>query len=257
VRGRGFRTGVAAIAVSCAVGLPGAARGESDPGRQAAAPRRPPLCTLPAGSTELPASALRGRIEHLSQYPALTHTTPRQRSVAARLVTATRAATRRWASERRARAAGFVTRRARRAAGDRRPHYLHAEHRRFSHDGRYLDPCRPEVLIYANVPGRPLVLVGVMFSVPRGVTGRTPAGVLTRWHRHVVCVRGAKRGFEPRADGSCPPGARLREGSEMMHVWFTGDLRSAFAIHAPEPELCAAGLLPRGHCASGRRGVGM
>jgi hypothetical protein len=34
----------------------------------------------------------------------------------------------------------------------------------------------------------------------------------------------------------------------MMHVWFTGDLRSAFAIHAPEPELCRAGLLPAATC---------
>ena len=33
-----------------------------------------------------------------------------------------------------------------------------------------------------------------------------------------------------------------------MHIWFTGDLRSAFAIHAPVPELCVAGLLPHEHC---------
>jgi hypothetical protein len=34
----------------------------------------------------------------------------------------------------------------------------------------------------------------------------------------------------------------------MLHVWFTGDLRSAFAIRAPAPELCAAGYLPRSRC---------
>ena len=34
----------------------------------------------------------------------------------------------------------------------------------------------------------------------------------------------------------------------MLHLWFTRDLRSAFAIHAPEPELCVAGLLPPGRC---------
>jgi hypothetical protein len=34
----------------------------------------------------------------------------------------------------------------------------------------------------------------------------------------------------------------------MMHIWFTRDLRSAFAIHAPEPELCAAALLPSAYC---------
>jgi hypothetical protein len=35
----------------------------------------------------------------------------------------------------------------------------------------------------------------------------------------------------------------------MLHMWLTRDLRSAFAIHAPEPELCVARLLPAVHCA--------
>jgi hypothetical protein len=41
----------------------------------------------------------------------------------------------------------------------------------------------------------------------------------------------------------------------MMHVWFTDDLRSAFAITAPEAELCRDGLLPRTYCRTvdGRR----
>ena len=34
----------------------------------------------------------------------------------------------------------------------------------------------------------------------------------------------------------------------MLHVWFTGDLRSAFAITAPKPELCTVGLLPGAYC---------
>ena len=43
----------------------------------------------------------------------------------------------------------------------------------------------------------------------------------------------------------------------MMHVWFTRDLRSAFAIHAPWPELCAARLLPAKTCAGGAHFTGM
>lgn len=143
---------------------------------------------------------------------------------------------------------GFATARAPRHPGDRTVHYLHAEHRYFSADRRFLDPLRPESLIYANAPGRPLVLVGLMFSMRRGIPGPTPGGPLTRWHSHLVCVSREKRGLTPQADGSCPPGAKRRQGSEMMHVWFTGDLRSAFAIHAPEPELCKAGLLPAATC---------
>ena len=69
----------------------------------------------------------------------------------------------------------------------------------------------------------------MMFSMPRGVHGPTPGGPITRWHTHKVCVRGNARGLAPRADGSCPPGTRVRHGSEMLHVWFTHDLRSSFA----------------------------
>ena len=121
-----------------------------------------------------------------------------------------------------------------------------------SHDRRFLDPARPEALIYANVRGRPLSLVGAMFSMPRGRRGPTPGGPITRWHTHTVCARGARRGVAVRGDGSCRAGLRKREGSEMLHVWFTGGLRSSFAVHAPEPELCRARLLPPSVCT--RRG---
>jgi hypothetical protein len=101
------------------------------------------------------------------------------------------------------------------------------------------------------------VLIGVMFSMPRGIEGPTPAGAIARWHFHRVCAHGSHRGLEPLADGSCPRGETLGEGSEMLHLWFTHDLRSAYAIHAPEPELCAARLLPHGYCTSRRHLNGM
>jgi hypothetical protein len=37
----------------------------------------------------------------------------------------------------------------------------------------------------------------------------------------------------------------------MMHLWFTGDLRSAFSTHAPTKELGLAGLLPKAFCKVG------
>lgn len=87
-----------------------------------------------------------------------------------------------------------------------------------------------------------------MYAMKRGMQGPAPGGPITRWHWHRVCARAEQRGVKPLPDGSCPPGSSLREGSEMLHVWFTNDLRSAFAIHAPEPELCSAGLLPADYC---------
>ena len=134
-----------------------------------------------------------------------------------------------------------------RSRGSGGVHYFHAE-RGDRRGTRLLDPRRPKALIYANVPGRPLRIVGVMFSVRRGERGPTPGGPITRWHSHLVCAVGRRRGVEPSADGSCPAGSRLRQGSEMLHVWFTWDLRSAFAIRAPEPELCRDGMLPPTTC---------
>ena len=132
--------------------------------------------------------------------------------------------------------------------------------RRRTRDGaaRLLDPRDPKALIYANMPGRrPLVVVGVMFSVKRSELGPTPGGPITRWHAHLVCAAGGNRGLKPRNDGSCPKGRRLRQGSEMLHLWFTSDLRSAFAIRAPEPELCRDGILPQAACRNTARHRGM
>ena len=130
--------------------------------------------------------------------------------------------------------------------------FFHAERRQERRGNSIFDFGRPKALIYANAPGRPLVLVGAMWSTRDGELGTTPAGPILRWHSHVVCKSGRKRGLKPPADGRCPAGSRLQPGaSEMLHVWFTRDLRSAFAISAPRPELCRAGLLAGEPC--GRR----
>ena len=218
------------------------------------------MCRLPPGASTLPGSARRGLIEHLRQYPSVELATPPQRQAARRIFAELRAAAVRWRRPSGATTAGYVVRQARKRRGGTAVHYLHAERRYQVDDGRYLDPRRPEVLIYANAPHRPLVLVGVMFAVPRGVRGPTPAGPIARWHRHQVCVAGTKRGTALGGDGTCPRGARILMGSEMFHMWLTPDLRSAYAVHAPEPELCRAGLLPRGYCRTSsvgsRRGFG-
>jgi hypothetical protein len=196
---------------------------------------------------KLPPGALRGPENALHQYPTISLATPAERAAARRLLAEMRSAASEWRDPGAAAAAGFDTHTARRRVAT--VGYLHAEHRRWSGDRIYLDPARPEALIYANIPGRRrLVLVGMMFSMPRGVHGRTPGGPITRWHTHRVCTRGNRRGLAPRPDGSCPPGTTSRQGSEMLHAWFTRDLRSAYAIHAPERELGVAGLLPAAYC---------
>src|SRR5262245_44559822 len=207
------------------------------------------VSTAAAATSPLPPGALRGNEYRLSEYPTIALGTRAQRAAAIKLLDDVRAASRRWPTLSKARATGFDTHTRRRRPGDATVHFLHAENHRYSHDADYLVPRRPEALIYANVPGRPLVLVGLMFAMPRGLKGATPGGPITRWHTHTVCAAGDKRGLTtPRPDGSCPPGTKRREGSEMLHVWLTRDLRSAFAIHAPLRELGLAHLLPVLYC---------
>jgi hypothetical protein len=196
----------------------------------------------------LPAGTLRGPAHRLHQYPSVSLATRSQRAAAEEFVTNLAARTALWRDPRRAATAGFRTTRPRRRAGDRSILWFHAEHRAYHHDNVYLDAQRPDTLIYADVPGRRLVLVGVMFSMRRGMRGPHPGGPITRWHWHLVCMTGSGRGLTPRRNGSCPRGSRLRRGSEMMHIWFTPDLRSAYAIHAPVHELCLARYLPAGRC---------
>jgi len=196
---------------------------------------------------KLPPGTLRGPAERLQQYPTVSLATAAQLAAAKRLRKELWASAAEWRDPRDAAELGYAPARLRRP-GNAAGLFLHAEHRAFSNDDNYLDPEEPEVLIYANAPRRPLVLIGVMFAVPRGVRGPTPGGPITRWHTHVVCAKGEKRGLAPRRDGSCPPGTKRRQGAEMLHFWFTRDLRSAFAIHGPLPELCAAGLVFHEYC---------
>jgi hypothetical protein len=238
------RSGVVLLALAAVLG--GAGQGASG------APAPPPriVCTLPPGATHLPAQARRGLIGHLEQYPDVSLATPAERAAAQRILAVARREARGWRTLAAAKRAGFETRTAQRRAGDRTAHYLHAEKLRERRGGPVFDPRRPKALIFAREPGHAAVLVGVMYSVQRGEHGPSPGGPITRWHSHVVCSVGDKRGRKPPGDGRCAPGATVRQGSEMMHVWFTRDLRSAFAVGAPEPELCSDGLLSGAFCRS-------
>jgi hypothetical protein len=211
------------------------------------------VCKVPQGSTKmLPPTARHGLIDHLSQYPSIARATPAQRTRARLILSRLVAASERghWRDVRAAQRAGYDTRSRPRKAGDRRVFFFHAERSQRPRGRSIFDFRRPKALIYANAPNRELVLVGAMWSTRDGEVGPTPAGAILRWHSHVVCKEGTKRGLKPLPGGRCPPGAQLTQGaSEMLHVWFTRDLRSAFAISAPRPELCSAGFLPRSSCA--------
>jgi hypothetical protein len=215
-----------------------------------AVPRAHPISVLrvPQVGPPLPASATHGLVSRLRQYPDVALASAEQRAAARRLLERLRATAADWSDPVRAKAAGFDVRRPHRLPGETRVMWFHSENRAWHSDEHYLDPSRPDTLIYADLPNHPLIVVGVMISMPRGLRGPTPGGPITRWHSHIVCVRDGLRGLAPRPNGLCPAGERRVQGSEMMHVWFTRDLRSAFAIHAPGPELCSSHLLPASVC---------
>lgn len=100
---------------------------------------------------------------------------------------------------------------------------FHAGNEQYKHDGRVLDPERPENLIYAAGPDGP-VLVGVMYEMEDiGVAGPAIGGPLTVWHAHnQICfgvvppaLAGLRSPF-----GSCPVGSiTMPVTGEMLHVF--------------------------------------
>jgi hypothetical protein len=127
-------------------------------------------------------------------------------------------------------------------AGQGRPvRFLHVPNPAWRADGRLLDPARPETLVYRNGPGGRLTLVGVMYTAPKGTSGPAVGGPITRWHTHEACRDPGTRAKLGRpVDGACPKGQVLQRSGEMMHVWFTDDLATAFARRAPLAALRAA-----------------
>jgi hypothetical protein len=163
-----------------------------------------------------------------------------ERARAEDLWKASAASAERWRDPEAAEAAGFRLRDDQ-AGPERRVRFLHVPNPAWRADGRVLDPARPETLVYWTGPGDRLTLVGVMYTAARGASGPAVGGPITRWHDHESCRDPATRAKLGRpADGACPDGQVFRRGGEMMHVWFTDDLATAFARRAPLAALRAA-----------------
>ena len=157
--------------------------------------------------------------------------TDEQRAAAEALWKESMANAERWRDPEAAAAAGFRFK----ADGlGRKVRFLHVPNPAWRADGRVLDPAHPETLVWWTGPGDRLTLVGVMYTAAKGSDGPTVGGPVTRWHDHESCRdpgTGAKLGRP--VDGTCPDGQVYRRSDEMMHVWFTDDLATAFARRPP------------------------
>ena len=100
---------------------------------------------------------------------------------------------------------------------------FHAANEAYQHDGRVLDPARPEMLVYAASARGPLLL-GAVFVMP-GLHESGPAvgGPLTAWHAHEdVCLSLLPPGLSGALSplGDCPVGSlTFPLTAEMLHVW--------------------------------------
>jgi hypothetical protein len=238
------RLGVAGGALALALVAGGAgmwAAGAADDHDQAAATHgHDPAAHVRDGATAAGAAGAAGtpgtaEHTHGPNLPDVAAASDGEQARAEALWKASVAGAERWRDPEAAAAAGFWFRNDKDAAGPgRRVRFLHVPNPAWRADGRVLDPARPETLVYWNGPGDRLTLVGVMYTAARGAEGPTVGGPITRWHDHESCrdpVTRAKLGRP--VDGTCPDGQVHRRSGEMMHVWFTDDLATAFARRAP------------------------
>ena len=171
---------------------------------------------------------------HGPNLPEVAAATDQERAKAEVLWKASAANAEQWRDPDAAAAAGFRFKDKDEAGPERRVRFLHVPNPAWRADGRVLDPARPETLIYWNRPGDRLTLVGVMYTAARGEAGPAVGGPITRWHDHEFCRDPATRAKLGRpVDGACPEGQVDRRSGEMMHVWFTDDLTTAFARRPP------------------------
>jgi hypothetical protein len=213
--------------------------GHDDRAEGATAGQDPAVAHVHGGTTAAGPAAGQGGSgtaghDHGSNLPEVAAATGEQRATAEALWKASMANAERWRDPEAAAAAGFRFRDDGGAGPGRQVRFLHVPNPSWRADGRVLDPARPETLVYWNGPGDRLMLVGVMYTAARGSHGPTVGGPITRWHDHESCRDPATRAkLGVPVDGTCPDGQVYRRSGEMMHVWFTDDLATAFARRAP------------------------
>jgi hypothetical protein len=156
---------------------------------------------------------------------ATAHATAQQTAAAIALANSVKKAMAKYAKLSDALAAGY-----RYPIGKRQGMDVHMEHPDFKKDGRYLDPERPEMLVYAIAEGK-ASLMGVVFVMERaGDAGVDPGGPITRWHAHNLCISLTPPGIGIVTPfGGCPASSVTITVPEMMHVWIVEPPGGPFA----------------------------
>ncbi len=107
---------------------------------------------------------------------------------------------------------------------------VHYANKAYTHDGRLLDPTRPEALVYANTSHGPVLLGAMYMTEKMDQAGPNPAGPLVQWHRHAnICFAPPSAFGLPSPFGTCPAGTIGVFSSAMLHVWTIDGAPSLFA----------------------------
>ena len=166
--------------------------------------------------------------------------TPEQQAMAENIVATTVMRLGKWADPAVAEAAGF------RSIGDGFTGHEHFVNAEFRNDDSYLDPDRPESLVYDTSDGGRR-LVAAMYMVDEGTALEDVpdyGGALMQWHTHEnLCydAEGKVRGLTG-ADGNCAAGLTKPVPTPMIHVWIEPHPCGPFAAL----EGVAGGRIPDG-----------
>jgi hypothetical protein len=150
----------------------------------------------------------------LSGVPGVT---PEQQAAAENLVAITVVRLPQWSDPAVAMAAGF------RSIGDGRSGVEHFVNQAFMDDDVFLDPDKPESLVYDTTQGGRR-LVAAMYMAKKGLPldqVQNPGGKLMQWHTHEnLCynAQGHVAGIT-NAAGECPAGLFKPVPTPMIHVW--------------------------------------
>ena len=205
-------TATAAAAVAPVVGAAGtgaASHDDSGPHGEAGHDGDQSSAGAPAGAAPAPAAA------HGHAPADTTPPTADQQRAADALLAASQTTLKRYALASVAEAEGY------RVVHDADGKLLHYLNPAYASDGRAVDPTRIESLLYVVLPGGGKLLVGGMFTMPKGERGPSVGGSLTQWHAHDdLCLDPAKgMAITQLPGGGCPPGSAVGATGEMMHVW--------------------------------------
>jgi hypothetical protein len=110
-------------------------------------------------------------------------------------------------------------------------HFHNDEYARASYYGHpgHVDPHHPSALVYLKLPDERMLLLGAMYTAPKGMGPRI-GGDLTAWHRHANLCFGSAGAVLSKTPGVCPSGARfVGDRVEMLHVWVFDNPDGAFA----------------------------